>query len=85
MSPKMNDVVWWFHCQSSSGNVYPSWLNLCTGRIVWISPTEYIVHIYSEGMVDISVVFYGTNEIFESKISAIRALSARLVELEDNE
>ena len=81
--PKKNDVVWWFCCESSHGNVYPSWLNLLKATIIWVSPYEEVAHGYIDGENNIFTLFYGTNELFESKEKAIEGMSSRLIKLSE--
>lgn len=78
---KVGDTVHWFFCDSPSGNIYPNWMRLFTGTIVWIKPDEEIVHVYREGHETIHTLLDGHDYIFPTQQKAVDYMTDQLRKL----
>lgn len=78
---QINEEVWWFDCQSTTGNVYPKWLNLFNGKVIWMSPDEEIMHIHIEGSRTLREVLEDEKFVYRSKEQAIDAIISRITEI----
>jgi hypothetical protein len=81
-SYNIGDEVWWFGCESTKGNVYPDWLHLFKGRVVWKSPHEEIIHVYENGCSSIAILLDDAKRVFDSRENALIAMSSRILEIE---
>jgi hypothetical protein len=74
----LNDEVWFFYVESTSGYLYPDWLDLCKGRVIWKSPYEEIMHVYIDGEKYIHILLDDIRHVFSSKKEALESISNRL-------
>ncbi len=74
----IGDTVFWFCIDSTTGNVYPDWLNICTGKIVWKSPFEEIMHAYVDGECSIHVLLDDNRHVFYDKETALECIMSRI-------
>ena len=79
----IGDTVFWFCVDSTSGNVYPNWLNICSGKVVWKSPYEEIMHVYVDGESSIHVLLDDSRHVFSSKETAFECMYSRLKGIEN--
>jgi hypothetical protein len=80
---KLNDEVWWFSADSSRDNIYPDWINLRTGKVIWLSQIEEIMHVYIDGEPYIHVLLNDDTHVFRCKESALHAINKRIAELRE--
>jgi len=74
----IGDTVWWFFVDSTTGNVYPDWLHLCSGKVIWKSPYEEIMHVYCEGETNLHVMLDDSRHVFSDKVTAIERIISRI-------
>lgn len=79
----IGDIVWWFCVESTSGNVYPDWLHICSGSVVWKSPHEEIMHVYCSGETSINVLLDDSRYVFSSRETAFECMYSRLKVIEN--
>ena len=75
---EIGDVVWWFCMDGSNGNVYPEWLTICSGKVIWKSPDEEIMHVYCPGQTYVHILLDDNRFVFPSKKDALDAMKLRL-------
>ncbi len=81
---KVGDDVWYFYYNSMKGYIYPRWMHLLHGKVVWIKPDEEIIHVYVDGQETISVLLELVDCVFHSKKAAINSMLLRLQGLEND-
>lgn len=80
---EVGNIVWWFCVESTSGNVYPDWLNIVSGKIVWKSSYDEIMHAYVDGESSIHVLLDDGRHVFSSKETAFECIYSRLRVIEN--
>ena len=74
----IGDTVFWFLVESTSGNVYPDWLHLCSGKVIWKHPHEEIIHVHCEGETQLYVMLDSRRHVFSDKAAAIERITSRI-------
>ncbi len=82
----IGDQVWFYEIYTGErGILYPNWVCLQKGLVVWLKDDEEIMHVYQDGNTDIRVILAIKNSAFHTKEDATNYFISILNGLKDSE